>query len=693
MRSTSRLFMLLTCAMCCGAVPAWSAEATVPVTKVTVFSSGVAYFEHNGQVADEVEVLLKFKTEQINDILKSLVVFDFGKGNVTGVNYASRDPLSRALKSFGVDLSGEPTLAELLKQIRGAQVVVATPEAVKGKILGVETKTKRLLPSNTLVQEQILNLLTDGGIRALALDSISGLTLSDAKLNAELNKALALMVESRDSGRKAVTINFAGKGKRAVRIGYISEAPIWKTSYRLVLDPDKNDQLFLQGWAIVENTSDADWEKVDLTLVSGRPISFIQDLYTPLYLPRPVVQPELYASLRPQMYEEGLAEKAKQLAKLKSESEAARARYGARGKGAPTGAAPRAPGMPAGRALADRAARAAKKMDLARGVSAAARTGAVGEMFSYHIKVPVTLPRRKSAMLPIINQAVKGRKVSIYNASVLAKHPLNGLWLINDTGLSLLGGPITVFDGGTYAGDARIGNLSAADKRLLSYAIDLKVTVDPSATSSNKITAVKINRGHLYLTRKYTYKQTYVIKNKADRERTLVIEHPRRSERKLVQPAEPAEKTGGVYRFEVKAPAEKTGKFEVVEERSAGQTVAILPARVGSLQWYTTSNEIPKKVRDAIAEAIKRKDALSAVQREISDLQRQVSLLRREQAHIRANMGALSKTSTGYKRFEKKLLDLETKIEGLQARIEDLRAKEKTLRKALEDYLNTLNID
>ena len=691
MRSTLRLVMLLTCAVCCGAAPAWSAEAAVPVTKVTAFSSGVAYFEHNGQVADEVEVLLKFKTEQINDILKSLVVFDFGKGNVTGVNYASRDPLTRALKSFGVDLSGEPTLADLLKQIRGAEVVVATPEAVKGKILGVETKTKRLLPSNTLIQEQVLNLLTDGGIKAIALDSISGLTLSDAKLNAELNKALALMVESRDSGRKAVTINFTGKGKRAVRIGYISEAPIWKTSYRLVLDPEKNDQLFLQGWAIVENTSDADWEKVDLTLVSGRPISFIQDLYTPLYLPRPVVQPELYASLRPQMYEEGLAEQAKQLAQLKSEQE--RARRSGLAKAGPRPSAARAPAQPAGRALADRARRAEKKMDLTTGVSAAAQTGAVGEMFSYHIKVPVTLPRRKSAMLPIINQAVKGKKVSIYNASVLAKHPLNGLWLINDTGLSLLGGPITVFDGGTYAGDARIGNLSATDKRLLSYAIDLKVAIDPSSTSSNKITAVKINRGHLHITRKYTYKQTYVIKNKADKERTLVVEHPRRSGWKLVEPKEPGEKTPGVYRFEVKVPGEKTGKFEVDEERSAGQTVAILPASVGSLQWYTTSNEIPKKVRDAIAEAIKRKDALSAVQREIADLQRQITLLRREQGHIRANMGALSKTSTGYKRFEKKLLDLETKIETLQAKIEDLQAKEKVLRKALEDYLSTLNID
>ena len=690
MRMRTALLAALVC-IALSAAPAAAAEATVPVTKVTAFSSGVAYFEHNGKVTDDADVLLKFKTEQINDILKSLVVFDFGKGNVTGVSYGSRDPLSRALKSFGVDISGEPTLAELLKQVRGTEVVVSTPEPVKGKVLGVETKTEHIVKSNTIIRRHVLNLVTSEGIKAISLDSISAVKLSDAKLNAELTKALALLVESRDTNRKPVTISFTGKGARDVRIGYICEAPIWKTSYRLVLDAgEKKDQLFLQGWAIVENTGDSDWEKVELTLVSGRPISFIQDLYTPLYMPRPVVQPELYASLRPQLYEEGIEKKVAELAKLKSEADALRQRRGAARARAPAAAAK--PGVMFGQA---RKAVAADRMALDQGIRAAARAGVVGELFSYRIDTKVTLPRRKSAMLPIINQAVSGRKVSIYNASVMPKNPLNGMWLINDTGLSLMGGPITVFDGGTYAGDARIGNLTRKDKRLLSYAIDLKVRVDPTSKSSSRITAVKINRGVLHITRKHTFKQEYVIENKAAKERTLVIEHPRRSGWKLVSPAEPKEKTPTtkVYRFEVKVPAGETGKFEVHQERSAPQTVAILPTNVRTLLWYSTSGEIPKKVRDAIAGAIRRKNALSLVERKVRELEQEIAKLRREQGYIRANMAALSKDSTGYKRFEKKLLAQETKIEKLQAQVEDAKAKVKALRKDLEDYINKLDIE
>ncbi len=691
MKTTTLLLAIVVCMAL--AAPAWAAEeTTVPVTKVTSFSSGVAYFEHNGEVSGDAEVLLKFKVGQINDILKSMVLMDLsdGKGSVTGVSYASLDPVGRALKSFGIDISGDPTLGQLLRQIRGAQVVISAPEKITGKILGVETRTKHILPSNTLVREEILNLLTDAGIKAIPLESVSALTLADEKLNSELNKALALLVESRDADSKPVKINFTGQGKRPVRIGYINEAPIWKTSYRLVLGGDKKDKAFMQGWAIVENTSDFDWEKVDLTLVSGQPISFIQDLYTPLYLLRPVVVPELSASLRPQAYEEGI-EADKEMLDLKpaaapspmrAEAKAMGRRMADRGEAGAEAKLARAPGD------------AWQDNDIRRGVSSVAAAGAVGELFSYRIKTPVTLPRRKSAMLPIINQDVSGRKVSIYNASVMAKHPLNGLWMTNDTGLSLLAGPITVFDGGTYAGDAQIGNLSDKDKRLLSYAIDLKVTVDPTESSTSKITSAKIVRGIVNVTRKYEYTQAYVINNKADAKRTMVIEHPLRPERKLVSPAEPAEKTPSVYRFETDVPAEKTGKFEVREEQVTSQAVAILPTDIGTLTWYTTSGEIPPKVREAIAEAIKRKNALTEAQRQVGEIGQQLAALNNDQQRARSNMSAFGdRSSIGYKRFAEKVLEVETKIEQLQEQLISAREKVETLRKALEDYINSMNVD
>jgi len=681
-------------------------ETAVPVTKVTAFSSGVAYFEHNGKVAGNAEVSLKFKTEGMSDMLKSLVVLDLGGGTVSSVNYASAEPLTRALRSFGIDISAAPTLGQLLQQVRGAEVAVMAPEKLTGKILGVEAKTRHILPSNTVIQEQLLSLLTAEGIKTVPLETIRSIALTNERLNSELNKALALLVESRDTESKAVQINFMGRGERPVRIGYITEAPVWKTSYRLVLGDEPKDEATLQGWAIVENTSDFDWESVDLTLVSGRPISFVEDLYTPLYLSRPVVQTERYASLRPRTYEEGikadknvlvLTEEADEavgaLADRGADARGERRKAGEMGRLRANRALAAAPGAPPMMKAEGEQAERAAALALARGVSAVATEQAVGELFSYHIKTPVTLPRRKSAMLPIVNQAVKARKLSIYNAGVMATNPLNGLWLTNSTQSSLLAGPVTVFEGGTYAGDAQLGNFPAGDKRLLSYAIDLKVTVDPSASSSQRIVAAKIVRGVLTVSRRNEFNQSYLVKNKSDSDRVLLIEHPFSADRKLLEPAEPAEKTPQFYRFETKVPAGKTGKFEVKEERVDPQTIAILPSDIGQLQWYATSGEVPEKVRTVLAEAIKRKNAVVLAERELTELQQRIQTLRREQDDIRRNMAALDRNSQGYQRFEKKLLDSETQIENLQKDLDAKREGVQKARKDLEDYLGSLTVE
>jgi len=694
------LVWLLAFAVCVPA--AFAAEATVPVTKVTAFSSGVAYFEHNGKVTGSAEVQLKFKTDGMSDMLKSLVVLDLGGGTAGSVNYASSEPLTRALKSFGIDISGAPTLAQLLQQVRGAEVAIMAPEKITGKVLGVETKTRHILPSNTIIQEQVLCLVTAEGIKSIPIETIRGIALTNEKLNSELNKALALLVESRDTDSKAVQINFVGEGERPVRIGYISEAPVWKTSYRLVLTDEKKEEATLQGWAIVENTSDYDWEGVDLTLVAGRPISFVEDLYTPLYLDRPVVQTERFASLRPRTYEDGIKAEKEMLA-LRAEMEdavgdlaegrreARKADMGARARANRMLAA--APGAPpaAGKPMEqlERAATAA----LTRGATAVATGQTVGELFSYHIKTPVSLSRRKSAMLPIVNQVVKCRKISIYNPGQLPTNPLNGVWLTNSSPSSLLAGPVTVFDAGTYAGDAQIGNFPPGDKRLLSYAVDLKVTVDPSASSSRRLVAAKIVRGTLTVSHQNEFVQTYAIKNKAEEEKAVLVEHPFQADRELVEPAEALEKTPAFYRFETKVPGGKAGKFPVKEKRVDTQTIAILPCDIGQLQLYATSGEIPEKVRTALAEAIQRKGALVAAERELNEIQQRIQTLRREQADIRANMGALDRNSQGYQRFEKKLLDSETQIETLQKQLDDKRAGVNKLRADLEDYLAKLNVE
>ena len=350
----------------------------------------------------------------------------------------------------------------------------------------------------------MLNLLTDHGLRAVALDSVSSIKLTNGQLDAELRKALAVLASAHAADKKSVTLSFLGKGTRRVRVGYVQATPIWKTTYRLVLSEGKP---LLQGWAIVENTSEEDWSGVNLTLVSGRPISFTMDLYEPLYISRPQVQLELYGSLRPQTHGENLFAAEAQPAP-RSES------IGMGGMGRlPAAAAPAAP-MKAGRTITygreDRLGTsvlsrpAEAPWNPGQGVQSAARAGNVGNLFQYAIAAPVSIPRQQSAMLPIVSADVAVEKVSIYNAGVQARHPLYGLRFTNQTGLHLMQGPMTVFDGGVYAGDAKIEDVPPGSQRLISYGLDLDTEVAPQTKGRpEELLSVRLLKGTLIATRKF----------------------------------------------------------------------------------------------------------------------------------------------------------------------------------------------
>ena len=258
------------------------APVDIPVQKIVLFSSGVGYFEHMGSVVGNSSTELRFKTNQINDILKSLVLQDLGGGKVGTVVYPSQDPLAKTLRSFQIDLSNNPSLAELLTQIRGSQVqVTIQAEHLQGTVLGLEKKQK-LLSDKQIIEVWVLNLVAGGTVRSVPLDEVQHVELEDSQLQEELHKALLALAQARDQAKKPVVITFEGTGDRRVRVGYIIETPIWKTSYRLLLPERPEEPAKIQGWAIVENQTENDWNNAQLSLVSGRPISFVQELYTPL---------------------------------------------------------------------------------------------------------------------------------------------------------------------------------------------------------------------------------------------------------------------------------------------------------------------------------------------------------------------------------------------------------------------------
>ncbi|MCA9115263.1 MAG: hypothetical protein KDA79_09250, partial [Planctomycetaceae bacterium] len=477
-------------------------KSDVSLRRVVLFSSGVGYFEQSGQVSGNSDISLKFEVDDINDLLKSLVVQDLGGGTISAVTYESRDPVTRTLQTFSVDLTENVGMAELLQQIRGAAITVAVPDEVSGKILSVEQRKRKV--DDEILEETVLNLFTDGGqLRSIPLSQVESLRLQDEKLNAEFLQALAVLASKNSNDQKTVQLAFRGEGERQVRLGYIQETPVWKTSYRLVLDDDKAPHM--QGWAIVENTTESDWSDVALTLISGRPVSFRMDLYEPLYVQRPLVVPELYSSLAPKVYDQdmdGTEADFRRMAEPESDrmqeqlaGNAARKAAGKRMRQA----LPAAPVQLGGGGFGG----GAGMMDMSGSVQSLADAGDVGELFQYRIDEAVSIGRRKSAMLPIVNADVEGEKLSIYSQQTHAKHPMNGLRLKNSTDLHLMQGPVTVFDGGAYAGDARLPDLPPKSERLVSYALDLDVEVAPEpAPSTSSLMGVWIRQGTLHAVHK-----------------------------------------------------------------------------------------------------------------------------------------------------------------------------------------------
>ncbi|MEX0714186.1 MAG: hypothetical protein WD278_17765 [Pirellulales bacterium] len=656
------------------------AGSQLPLKKVVLFNSGVGFFQHDAEVEGDAQVELKFNVEDINDLLKSMVLEDLGGGQISTVTYGSQDPITKTLKTFAIDLTDNPTLAQLLGQIRGEKVEIEAPNKISGTILGVETRKQKVSQDET-IDAEFLNLLTAEGLRSVPLGGVSGIRLLNQQLDDELRQALTVLAMGHATDKKSVKLSFLGQGKRPVRVGYIQESPIWKTSYRLVLGDERP---FLQGWAIVENTTEEDWQDVALTLVSGRPISFVMNLYQPLYVPRPVVEPDLFASLRPQTYGQDLDRADADFAKQAKEPARGMA-LGRRMQRGERAAEPQAP--------TDDAFYAGAKLDLAQGGRAMAQATDVGELFQYAIDTPVTLPRQQSAMLPIMNGSVEGEKLSIYNPAVQAKHPLNGLRLKNSTGLHLMQGPITVFDGGAYAGDARIDDLPPGSERLISYALDLDVEVAMETKGSpEQLVSVRIAKGVLYSSRKYTRSQNYLVKNSGDEARQVLIEYPFDAAWKLLAPAKPAEKTRDMYRFALAAEPGKPATLVVEEEQVVRQEVAVNNLDDGMIQFYLNAKVVGDEVKRALTEVVKRKREIEQLAARHQELEQQISVIGQEQARIRENMAQLDRQSDLYNRYVKKFASQEDQVEQLRGQIADILQQLTSKRKSLDEYLLGLDL-
>ncbi len=686
-----------------GVMPAHAADkadsaSPLPVRDVVLFSSGVGYFQHSGEINGATSLDFSFRTEQINDLLKSLVLFD-PAGAVQPVTYTTHDPVSRGLGGLGLDLNSANPMAALLRQIQGAEVKVTTSGGVvEGRILSVNPQP--VSTKEGVVNIDILNLLTPNGLTSIPLTDVKSIQLTDPQLDRKFREGLTLLASGLDKQRKSVSVHFGGNGRREVRMGYLLESPVWKTSYRLVLDEKKAP--YLQGWAIVENMTDEDWNGVHLSLVSGRPVSFIQDLYTPLYVPRPVVQPQVIGSPTPQI-SEGALEAGKDALVLRSEAEdapmskmmpapaasmAADATNGGFGGGATFGAMNRSALMARRRDIGD------VVNQLAQSVGTQAQGAERGELFEYAIAQPVTIPTRQAAMVPIVGASAGGGKVSVYNPQVNAERPMSAVKLKNTTGLQLAGGPITVFDAGVYGGDGQIDNLQPDEERLITYAVDLSVEAKTESKPSQELLlTVRADSGVFYITRKLRRVLEYTLRNKDDRARTILVEQPIDPSWKLVKPVKADEETASLYRFQVEVPAKTTGKLEVITEQPLSEQFALVDADLNLLMGYAQNTQLSEAMRAALKELVGMRRKITDLQTQRAQAEAEITAITQEQTRIRDNMKELDKQSALYQQYVRKLTEQETHIEEVRAKIKRLLEAENQARAELRKYLDGLKIE
>ncbi|HUJ95743.1 MAG TPA: carboxypeptidase regulatory-like domain-containing protein [Terriglobales bacterium] len=278
--------------------------ARLPVRRVVLYKNGVGYFEHTARVHGNQELNIDFTTGQLNDVLKSLTVVDLGEGHISGIRYNSIAPLDERLKSLRLPFGEQLTQADFLSALRGARVEVRSGSATAaGKLLSVENE-QRTTDKGVEYTVTKLSVITDAGeMRNFELGPATSVRLAERDLNDEVGKYLNLIGSSRARDLRRMTISATGSGDRNIFVSYISEVPVWKSTYRIILPEKADEKPLLQGWAIVDNTVGEDWKDVQLSLIAGAPQSFIENISQPYYTRRPVIALPPSVMLTPQEHE------------------------------------------------------------------------------------------------------------------------------------------------------------------------------------------------------------------------------------------------------------------------------------------------------------------------------------------------------------------------------------------------------
>jgi hypothetical protein len=658
------------------------AAADLPVTQVVLYKHGIGFFERSGRLAPGESARVEFNASDMNDVLKSLTIEERGGGKIAGLRYDSMDPLSHALDAFPFHIADAQPLSGLLDQLKGARVELKLGDrTVAGAVVG----GRIVAATHTLPErEQLTLLMDDGELHTLDLGAANGIRFGDAHLQQQFKDYLAMVAAARSKDKRAVYIDSTGAKEREIVASYTVPQPVWKSSYRLIFG--STGQPVIEGWAMVDNTSGEDWTNVALSLVSGRPISFVSQLYAPKYVERPTADLPDEAAARPVIHE-GDFEAALATAPPSTPAAHSMAMRKAGVSAGALGALASGPGSGGGIGSGMSVASVAPSSIVS---DATARE--LGELFEYRISQPVTIHKNESALLPFLQQKIDSRKLLIYSGGA-SEHPTNAAELTNSTGKTLDGGPITVYDGGAYGGEALMETLKSGDKRLISYAVDLGTRVTTAFGSKTAvIREIHASRGVIATRLAAEETRTYTARNVDQKAKTLILEHTIRPGYALIN-QKPAEKTSSAYRFEIPLAAGATREFAVSEERVYDQSYTVTGMTPDAVLEYVRNRELSDAARSQLQQIADRKRQVADNAAALAGADAEVSSLTIDETRIRQNIASLNSVSGQQQQvqnYARQLQETEGKLAALRDKQADLRKQKTALEAALAGMIEAL---
>ena len=649
------------------------AAAELSLKRVILSSGGVGYFEYSADIDGDAALALDVPVGQVDDILKSLVVFD-PAGGVAGVELPGRDNTIQAFGDapFGPEALESP--AAYLNALRGTEVTVQGPRPMTGRIVRAEPVTETIERAST--QRTRVTLLGADGMRQFVLEDADTVQVTDPVLRQRIENALESLRADTSLTSRHLTVRVKGKGKRTIAIGYVAGAPLWKATYRLMLPADTAPTARLQGWATLENQSGSDWKGVALTLQYGNPVTFRQALYRSYFVQRPEVPVEILGRVLPD-----IDTRAREMDKTASGSAAAPAPAGAAFAMARSAPMPAAQ-LPAMAAPAD-----------------ATLVQETAEETIFAVAQTVDLASGHSTNVPIIDREVPATRVGL--VPFLQAHPLASVRVRNDDSRSLPAGVLTLYDTSSgavsFAGDARLGGLPSGETRLLSFSRDLRTLIETKqSTQPDTMTTYTVADGVL----NYTVRTRRVIQiaatAPAHEARDLLLEIPKSNTDQTLTvddgKTRVTEQTVTAFRIALSLTPRESHTITAWLDQPVRRSVALVDGDDTVIQSIVGEDKLNPSGRAALRHVL---DLRQDAAHKTAEVERQRKLLEdvlADEERIRKNLSALGAADALRSRLLRALDVDETKIEQLRKSIDDAVAEADAAHRALAAAVTALRI-